>query len=178
MFTEFYFEPKSFISSNNFIEESVDEFDITRDPFIQIQSYNSSIFDNMNFFPKNENTFCAFELSKDDIKEKNLIKNFNYSQKKLSGKKRKNSFDVKGKFHTKNQNDNILRKINVHFLNFIIDFMNEVLNKCNNINSKNINDKFYEINGKYKKKLIKKILMILVIKLLMKYYLLKIVINI
>ena len=177
MFTEFYFEPKSFISSNNFIEESVDEFDITRDPFIQIESYNSSIFDNMNFFSKNENTFCAFELSKDEIKEKNLIKNFNFSQKKLSGRKRKNSFDVKGKFHTKNQNDNILRKINVHFLNFIIDFMNEILNKCY-INSKNINDKFYEINGKYKKKINKKILMILVIKLLMKYYLLKIVINI
>ena len=152
MFTNCCFsEQNSFFSSNNFLIESDDEFAIIRDPFNLIEPDNSLLFDNMNCFLKNENTF---EFSKDEAqeKEKNDLKNNNSNslQKKLSGRKRKNSLDNNGKFHNKSQNDNILRKINVHFLNFIIDFINEVLCKCD-IKTKNINDKFYEINGKYKK---------------------------
>jgi len=144
-------EQNSFISSNNLFIENDEQFAITRDPFNLNEPDNSLIFDNMNFFLKNEDTF---EFSKDEALEKmkNDLKNNNYncSQKKLSGRKRKNLLDNKVKFHNKSQNDNILRKINVHFLNFIIDFINEVLCKCN-LKTKNINDKFYEINGKYKK---------------------------
>ena len=144
-------EQNSFISSNNLFIENDDQFAITRDPFNLNEPDNSLIFDNMNFFLKNEDTF---EFSKDEALEKmkNDLKNNNYncSQKKLSGRKRKNLLDNKVKFHNKSQNDNILRKINVHFLNFIIDFINEVLCKCH-IKTKNINDKFYEVNGQYKK---------------------------
>ena len=146
-------EQKTFISSINFLEENDVELDITRDPFDLLEPDNYLKFDNMNFIFNNEN---SFEFRKDETqekeKEKNVLQNntINYPQKKLSGRKRKNQIDNKGKIHNKTQNDNILRKINVHFLNFIIDFINEVLCKCN-LKTKNINDKFYEINGKYKK---------------------------
>jgi len=146
-------EQKTFISSINFLEENDVELDITRDPFELLEPDNYLKFDNMNFIFNNEN---SFEFRKDETqekeKEKNVLQNntINYPQKKLSGRKRKNQIDNKGKIHNKTQNDNILRKINVHFLNFIIDFINEVLCKCN-LKTKNINDKFYEINGKYKK---------------------------
>ena len=150
MYKNFSFELKPLIPLQIFMNENDDEYDITHitpDPFNPFEPDNSLLFDNMNFTFKNEN---IFEFSIEETQDKNILKNEeNYSQKKLSGRKRKNSNKDKGKFHNKSQNDNILRKINVHFLNFIIDFINELLNKCN-LKSKNIDDKFYEINGKYK----------------------------
>ena len=146
MFMNFPSEQKSLSSSFNFITENDDEFDITRDPFAPFEPDNYLKFDNF-IFEKSSSEFIKDETQE---KEKNVLKNnnINYPQKKLSGRKRKNQVDNKRKFHNKTQNDNILRKINVHFLNFIIDFINEVLFKCNLIN-----DKFYEINGQYKKKI-------------------------
>ena len=67
--------------------------------------------------------------------------------KKLSGRKRKREIKEGGKTHNKFAHDNIIRKINVGFLNFLIKFINAILNKLN------INGKFEEINGTFKKKI-------------------------
>lgn len=144
----FSFEQNSLFSSKNFITKNdEEEYDITRDPFNLIVPNNSFIFDDIHFSFKDEN---IYELNKDETQEKDVLKNINYPQKKISGRKRKNLLDNNGKYHDKSRNDNILRKINGHFLNFTIKFINEVL-KYFNITSNNKNDEFYDINGKYKK---------------------------
>ena len=151
MLMNFSSEQKSFISSNYFLTDNDNEYDITRDPFVLFEPDNYLNFDNMNFI-FNEN---SFESSKDKTEEKenNILKNNKWtcSQKKLSGRKRKSSFDNKGKFHNKSQNDNILRKINGHFLNFLIDFMNQVLSKCNIITENKKKNHFCGVNGDFKK---------------------------
>ena len=99
--------------------------------------------DNFNFISNYRNTF---ENSNAETNV-NTDKRFIISSGVLSKRKRINISNRK--IHDKYSDDNILRKINVHYLNFIISFLNEVLSKCN------IDDKFYE-NGKYKKIINKK----------------------
>lgn len=109
-----------------------------------------NISERLNFFGNNDifnfNVYCpnTHEIS---TNENSNLKN-KISNKVLSGRKRKNI--TERKIHDKYFEDNILRKINVHFLNFLILFVNEILLKCN------INEKFYGINGKYKKIINKK----------------------
>lgn len=68
--------------------------------------------------------------------------------KKPSGRKRKRELIDGEKTHNKLDNDNILRKLNIGFLNFLIDFINTILKK---LGIKN--DKFEHINGEFKKQI-------------------------
>ena len=128
------------------INKEIDE--IIEDLFnlsLDLENNPESFFglnDSFNFI----NYRNTFEISKAETNE-NTDKRFIISSEVLSGRKRKNNNN--SKIHNKYFDDNILRKINVHYLNFIISFLNEVLSKCN------IDDKFYE-NGKYKKIINKK----------------------
>ena len=100
--------------------------------------------DCFNFISNNHNTLVNSRI---ETNENTNLRN-NISSRIFSGRKRKN--ENEGRIHNKYSEDNILRKINVYFLNFIILFLNVVLSKCN------INDKFCEINGQYKKIINKK----------------------
>lgn len=98
--------------------------------------WNNDIF-NYNVYRPNTHEISTNENS--NLKNK-------ISNKVLSGRKRKRKITAERKIHDKYDEDNILRKINVHFLNFLISFLNEILSKCN-IKE----EKFKKINGKYKK---------------------------
>ena len=167
---EISFEQKSLFSC---MSESNDECDLKSSPFsLPFESRfdsdnNSSVFDNIYFIFQNQN---SPESSKDDTQEKSVLKKNIFCQKKLSGRKRKNPESTR-KPHNKNTNDNILRKLNNYILNFLIDFINEVLSKCYipqniGIGGENNNQKiekkafpkastnaphFLYINGQYKK---------------------------
>jgi hypothetical protein len=70
--------------------------------------------------------------------------------KLLSGRKRQHQL-IKGvKIHDKNAPDNILRKINVHYISFIKDAVNELLNHCE------YTEKFIDIDYEEKRNITKK----------------------
>ena len=95
---------------------------------------------------ENENIFV--EINKyQDFSQSSNIKD---SASPFSGRKRKNKIKEGEKKHDKYSNDNILRKLNIHFLNFLIVFINEVLHNCN------IDKKFNNINYEDKRKISKK----------------------
>lgn len=157
------FEQNFLFSENLYITENDSENDLKSDPFAlsfyyQSAQDDSSISENIYFNNKKQ---IFFEIYKDETQEKSALTK---SQKKLSGRKRKNPSENKRKIHNKYDNDNILRKLNIYFLNFLIGFINKVLLKCN------INGKFYDINGDFKKKLTKIISLIFVKKLLQNYW--------
>jgi len=51
---------------------------------------------------------------------------FNIKKKKTPGRKRNSEF-LKKKRHSSNDNDNILCKIHIHFLNFLVNFANDAI---------------------------------------------------
>ena len=149
-----YFEQNnSAIPFASYLAELNNEFDENSEDLLNFSSGMDinpegffGINDSFNFIFNNQNIF----ISKAETNENtNLRSNkFNITTRNLSGRKRnKNS---NRKIHDKNFNDNILRKINVNFLNFIISFLNQVLSKYYK------NEKFYKINANYKKKINKK----------------------
>ena len=68
-----------------------------------------------------------------------------------TGDEYKLKYIPKKKTHTKYSEDNILRKLNTYFLNFIINFINVIISE-----KKNIDIKFKKINHQYKKRINKK----------------------
>lgn len=132
----FFYEQKPSLEN---ISESANEYDSIKYPF------------NFPLYSPNDYN----KLS--EILEKNIIKirsneNFKNNKNPTSGRKRKNPLKEEQKYHDKYAYDNILKRLNVHFLNFIIIFVNEILSKCNLLN-KSKDEKFYDINGGYKKTL-------------------------
>ena len=130
---EIPFEQKSSFFQCAFMLESDDEYDLKINPFsltfnsqLEQDNNSSSEFNNIYFFSNCQN---SPENSKDDTKEKSILKKSIFCQKKLSGRKRKNPENTR-KLHDKYTNDNILRKLNTYYLNFLIEFINEVLSKC------------------------------------------------
>ena len=113
------------------------------------RSFNPNNFfghnDCFNFISNNHNTFINSRI---ETNENTNLRNNIISSRVFSGRKRKKENENSKKIHNKYSEDNILRKINVHFLNFIILFLNEILSK---FNIKDKKDKFIDINGQYKK---------------------------
>ena len=103
--------------------------------------------DCFNFISNNNN---ALTNSRIETNENTNLRNNNISSRVFSGRKRKKENENSKKIHDKYSEDNILRKINVDFLNFTFQFINKILSKCN------IKDKFCGINGQYKKTINKK----------------------
>lgn len=66
-------------------------------------------------------------------------------KRKRGKKKTKNQKYIRT--HTKNTSDNILRKIQVHYLTFIVDYLNDILKSCN------IKKQFLKFDYKLKKQI-------------------------
>ena len=52
---------------------------------------------------------------------------FKIAKSKFDGRKRKRDCQNNKKVHSKYDNDNIIRKVQVHFQNFLVSFINEIL---------------------------------------------------
>ena len=87
-------------------------------------------------FPKY--TFSTKNLQQKNVEEKNenikvihkhVSKKTNIFKKTKRGKE-KTKIQKYIRIHTKNTSDNILRKIQVHYLTFIVDYLNEILKSC------------------------------------------------
>ena len=81
------------------------------------------------------------EASKNDIKVNNGEKTFYFTTIKL-GRKRKNENSFT--YHSKYSPDNVLRKIQVHFINYIVKFLNKVLKILG------YEDEFFKIDNGFK----------------------------
>ena len=68
----------------------------------------------------NNNALNEYLFAKEEEKPKKKVY---FTSKKKRGKKNLNK---SGKYHSANSNDNIRTKFQVHYLNFIIDFFNEI----------------------------------------------------
>ena len=96
------------------------------------------------YIKESEGSISTSQLKKFEVikKESSLIK-------KKRGRGKANS-DMNDKAHDKYSPDNLLRKIQVHFLTFIISFLNEILLLLN------YNQKFLKLNYEYKRNVNKK----------------------
>ena len=84
-----------------------------------------------------------------NIQKNSLISNYNplfkiVNQCSKKGKKTKRNNNIGDKYHDKNSYDNILRKIHVNFISFIIEYANAIIQKF-------CNSKFLKIDYQYKK---------------------------
>ena len=147
---------------------------------IRSQNDNLSDEDLLNIFPTNENSPKNEEEKVDEIKlyfnskiqkEEKKIDN----QKQIESTPKKSIFKINvsspslnestlltkkrrgrqtsnknGKAHDKNSTDNLLRKIQVHYMTFIICFINEILNQLN------YQQTFLKLDYEYKKNVSKK----------------------
>ena len=91
-----------------------------------------------NFFPKNK-----FNVIKEDEENYEKIKKINENKKR--GRK---SIKIGKRQHSALDQDNIIRKIQVHFISFIIDFTNDIIHS---MFPDNKNMLFKSINYEYKK---------------------------
>ena len=127
---------------------SLDEISQNHEPlFGDIIQENSLIINSGSLFKIDENKEEFSEASKKTSNESNrdikfLTEVVNQCSKK--GRKKKRNNDISYKCHDKNSYDNILRKIQVHFISFILEYSNAILqNFCDT--------KFLKIDYKYKK---------------------------
>ena len=80
----------------------------------------------------NSNIIIKEDKKKDENKNKNKKLIFLVQKEFNSGdiKKSKNDLNIKSyKVHDKNEKDNIITKIQIHYRNFLIDFINEIISK-------------------------------------------------
>ena len=95
-----------------------------------------------NYYLPNETFFNMENIENITLPVKNSFNKDYFLLKKKVGRKPK-SDETKGKrHHTKFDYDNIHRKLNVHFIQFLTDFVNEILNVFN------IDEKFLKIDYK------------------------------
>ena len=106
-----------------------------------------------------------------EIKNNGQNKNLNYKGNEIKEKKKESyKFNIKRKrkrgkerqkkqkymrLHSQYASDNLLRQINVHFLTFIVSFLNLILDKYN------YKEKFFQLNYTFKKKINKASLKVL-----------------
>ena len=112
--------------------------------------WNSELYDyifrNAKKLPK-ENPSSEESHLKTEKSQKNKNKNLFTSKIFIKQKRGRKKEKIENKnFHTNKSTDNILRKIQVHYLSFIIDFVNDILRLLN------YKQKFYPLEQKFKKK--------------------------
>jgi hypothetical protein len=126
-------------------------------------SYNSSSFIN---FQKN-NSICEEikytnkEKKKSKKEEDNNIKIKNNNRTKLIGKKKPPNHDKTAKDnirrkHDKTAKDNIKRKIQVNYINFLLNLLNQINFELLGNYENNENIKFFPLNYNFKKQITKK----------------------
>ena len=147
----------------NFVYEPIEYFNNTFDNY----SFDSNKFgfdefnnDNCPFTLKNENLNdnSSFFLNEEQIKNVNDLENpneitrekTNYFNITKFGRKRKNENEMNYICHNKYRTDNILNKIQVHFINFIVDFLNIVIQHFE------YKEQFYYLDYDFKKNVSKK----------------------
>ena len=131
----------SYLEGRNYITISKDDdlYSLDYESINSNENYKN-IFD-PNYYPNEDNPINNDDIyfvdnSEDTKKEKT---------KKLlkRGKKRKDN-EKNLTFHDRNRTDNLLRKIQVHYLSFIVSYLNDILK---NLNYKK---KFLKLNYKFK----------------------------
>ena len=145
-----------FLISSNYENKSNSEFENEKDDFSQFDS--SNIFNKSPFFGTKINNYIPFdEESKEkendsfDNKEKeeNLPDNTENSQKFTLKKRKRGPIKWKTdntKEHKYFAADNCLRIIKVHYLSFIVSYINEILRQLQ------YKQKFYKLNYEFTKK--------------------------
>ena len=113
-------------------------FSLFQNPILQeTNSLFESYFSIENrYFSKKESEIKNVESSK-LLSEKNKKERISFLNKKRgsTGRKKKiainknqsNEIKEKEKFHDKNKVDNLIRKIQVHYMSFILSFLNEII---------------------------------------------------
>lgn len=145
-------------SENNIKSDSM----MTKDDFFMITNSSNLDIRNKDLFNfKLQNTSIdpfenfenlsmrdsIYDIEKSDSQEKKqifkIVESSNQLIKKKRGRYRKRKQNEK--FHDKKSSDNVLRKIQVHYLSFIIDFLNNILRIFN------YNRQFLELDYNIKK---------------------------
>ena len=122
---------------------------------LSLEKSNPIIIGNIHSFNEDFPLLNDLFLFSFPSNEQNLVELKNCSlsktkKKKLtSGRKRKHQFIEGVKIHDKNAPDNVLRKIQVHFITFIVDVANELLHKLE------YTEKFIDLDYNEKKNITK-----------------------
>lgn len=110
---------------------------IENDPFNFTEKFNTKKEnEKKNLFNVNE---------KENITKDNLI-----NKKRKRGKKSKKIINNNRKYHDNNRTDNLLRKIQCHYMSFIVSYLNNILKNLN------YQQKFLKLDYKYKRNVNKK----------------------
>ena len=140
----------SFLLTNEYSELNViNNSPITEQSYISIN--NISPYDNLCYESINlkeeieENKNVSKDKTINFVVKKEMTEPIIKTLNKRGRKKNKNIINGKEKTHGKNSPDNLLRKIQVHYLTFIISFINEILQKLG------IKQKFLHLNHKFKR---------------------------
>ena len=116
----------------------------------QIQDNDRSLL----FLPMKEISNDNVTIEIKSTSQDNILKNIiNKKQTKLLRRKRKALCIEIKKFHSKFDKDNILRTMQVHFITFIVNYINEILSYFGFKD----NDKFYQISYNFKKNIKKSV---------------------
>lgn len=102
-------------------------------------TFSTKSLQHKNFEEEDEN----IQVKPEHLSKKEII------FKKIKRGKKKTKIQKYKRTHTKHTSDNILRKIQVHYLSFIVDYLNEILKSCS------IKEQFLKFDYRLKK-LIKK----------------------
>ena len=167
MFKEDIFDKLSFCSENFFdpVYPDNEEIDVAKENEI-LDSKMMPFWPEQFLNPEETDLFSTYYISKfinipeipKKTKEKvllfDVIKNCEVD-KTLRGRKRKESLNQLHNAHTKYTSDNLLTKLQVHFLSFIIDYSNSVIYKYG---FRQKEERFFKIDYKFKKNTSKDIL--------------------
>ena len=96
---------------------------------------------------QSEETKKCTEITSKNIFNISIISQYDDSihlAKKKRGRKRFVYNEKKQKVHDKNATDNLLRKVQVHYLSFIVSFLNEILKALN------YKQRFFQLNYRMK----------------------------
>ena len=131
----------SYTFFNYFIEDG--KFQGLENFGISSLSFENQVFDSSQKITSKDDVIIS--ISNNTTKNNGIKKNkpFKIYKNYQRGRKRKRN---NGEIHSRNQKDNITRKILIHSINFIIKFINLLLKKFG------FDVKFYKIDGNLKKK--------------------------
>ena len=129
-----FFSIKEIINLNSFLEENEE----SKENLYFIQSSESN--------KKNKNNKKDRELKFKIIKQTKSSEFLNKKRRRGRIKRVKNSSkEKKEKIHDKYTSDNLLRKVQVHYLTFIVKYLNDILKNLN------YNQKFLNLDYDFKK---------------------------
>ena len=119
----------SYLEGRNYITISKDDDLYSLD----YESINSNDIFDPNYYPNEDN-----RINNNEIEEKRIYFADNSEDTKKEktkkllkrGKKRKDN-EKNLTFHDRNRTDNLLRKIQVHYLSFIVSYVNDILKNLN-----------------------------------------------